>query len=302
MPPRIKVGVVGLGYFGTFHARHYAAIPGAELVATADPNEARGAIVRSTFGEIHQTDHRALIGRVDAVSIAAPTALHHRIAADFIDAGVHVLVEKPLADTAAAARDLAGRAERARVVLHVGHIERFSPAYQAIRQRVDAPRLIECRRHAPWTGRVTEVDVVLDLMIHDIDLALDLAGAATVGVEGSGVAMMGHGLDAVVARLWFANGAVAHLSASRVAPLPSRTVVVHEAERALAADLGAKTATEFTAAGAVKAAIAVPEGDALRLEIQAFLEAIGGRAGQGVEGRAAAEALEIAEAIRTAAS
>ncbi|MGV8840702.1 MAG: Gfo/Idh/MocA family protein [Bauldia sp.] len=300
MADPIRAGVVGLGYFGSFHAKHYASHPEVAFTGIADPSPARGAFVRTTYGDIHVAEPAALIGRVDAVSIAAPTALHHTVAGAFIDAGVHVLVEKPLAATAAEAGDLTARAAKAGVVLQVGHIERFNPAYRALRGALREPRLLELRRHAPWTGRVTDVDVVLDLMIHDIDLALDLAGSGVVKVEASGVAMMGHGLDAVNARLVFANGAVAELSATRVAAAPVRTIVAHERERTFAADLTARTVSAFAAKGAEKSIVEVVSADALGLEIQAFLDAIRGRASAGVPGAAATAALAVAEAIRTA--
>lgn len=301
MAARIRTGVVGLGYFGSFHANHYARHPGAELVAIADPNAARAATAEEVYFASFHRDHRDLIGMVDAVSITAPTAQHYAIACDFIEAGVHVLVEKPLCENAARADDLARRADRAGVVLNVGHVERFSPTYRALRAAVGAPVLIECRRHAPWKARATDVDVVLDLMIHDIDLALDLAGSPVVEVAASGVAMMGLGLDAVVARLGFANGAAAHISASRVAPLASRIIRVHEPRRAFAADLSARTLTMFTVDRAETTALAVPQEDALGMEIDIFLRSVAGEAGGGVDGRAARTALDIAEAIRHAA-
>jgi len=160
------------------------------------------------------------------------------------------------------------------------------------------PLLLELRRHAPWTGRVTDVDVVLDLMIHDIDLALDLAGSAVVEVEAAGVTMMGHGLDAVNARLVFASGAVAELSATRVSAAPVRTIVAHERERAFAADLTARTVAAFAAKGAEKSAVEVVTADALGLEIQAFVDAIRGKTSAGVPGAAATAALAVADAIR----
>jgi predicted dehydrogenase len=301
MADPIRAGVVGLGYFGSFHAKHYSAHREVAFTGIADPSPARGEFIRSTYGDIHVADPTALIGRVDAVSIAAPTALHHKVACAFIDAGVHVLVEKPLAATAAEASDLTERAARAGVVLQVGHIERFNPAYRALRGALGEPRLLELRRHAPWTGRVTDVDVVLDLMIHDIDLALDLAGSGVVGVEAAAVEMMGHGFDAVNARLTFASGAVAELSASRVAAAPARSIVVHERDRTLAADLTARTVAAFAAKGAERSTVEVVAADALATEIQAFLDAIQGRASVGVPGRAAAKALSVAEAIRAAA-
>lgn len=302
MTGRIRVGVVGFGYFGAFHARHYAANPDADLVAIADPSESRGEVIRSTYGDIHKTVYADLVGMVDAVSIAAPTALHDRIAPFFIDAGIHVLVEKPLAATADSARYLAARAEHAGIVLHVGHVERFSPAYRALRNAVSEPRLIECRRHSAWTGRVIDVDVVLDLMIHDIDLALDLARSPAVDVHATGMSLMGHGLDAVIARIGFENGAAAHLSASRVAASPGRAITVVEAGRSYMVDLTTRTLSTFTAEGHGQQSVDVPAADSLGLEIAAFLAAVAGGENRGVGGGAAVAALMVAEAIRDAAS
>jgi len=301
MADPIRAGVVGLGYFGSFHAKHYAGHAEVAFAGIADPSPARGEFVRTTYGDIHVSDPAELIGRVDAVSVAAPTALHHSVAGAFIDAGVHVLVEKPLAATAAEAADLTERAARAGVVLQVGHIERFNPAYRALKGALGEPRILELRRHAPWTGRVTDVDVVLDLMIHDIDLALDLAGSEVTGVEAAAVEMMGFGFDAVNARLTFGSGAVAELSASRVAAAPARSIVVHERDRTLAADLTARSVSAFAARGAEKSIVEVIAADALATEIQAFLDAIRGNTSSGVSGRAAAAALSVAEAIRASA-
>ncbi|MCW5696696.1 MAG: Gfo/Idh/MocA family oxidoreductase [Bauldia sp.] len=299
MAKRIRTGVVGLGYFGKFHANHYARHPLSELVAIADPALADAAVA-ATYNVPRFDDHRALIGRVDAVSIAAPTVLHDRIAADFIEAGIHVLVEKPLTKESAGAGELVAQAARKGVVLNVGHIERFSPAYRALRGAVTEPFLVECIRHAPWRERATDVDVILDLMIHDIDLVLDLVRSAVIEVHASGLALMGRGLDAVVAHLRFANGAAAQISASRVAALPARVVRVHETRHAFAADLTARTAFRFSADGGGTEPLTVAATDALGLEITAFLEAAMGEGPGGVDGVAAVAALEVAERIAAA--
>ena len=296
MSARLRVAVIGHGYFGAFHAKHYAAMPDVEFVAIADP---RATI--TSAGAPHVKDHRALLGRVDAVSIAAPTALHHAIAGEFLDAGVHALVEKPLADTAERAGDLAARAERAGVVLRVGHIERFSPAYRALRAAVSRPLMIEARRHTLWTGRAIDVDVVFDLMIHDIDLVLDLVGTMPASVEAHGVALMGRDLDAVDARLTFADGTAASLSASRIALVAGRTLTSYEAGRVLTADLAARALSVFDAATARRSAVEVTPGDALGHELKAFLDAVRGEASPGAGGADATRALLVAEQIRGAA-
>jgi len=298
----IRVGVVGHGHFGAYHAKQYAAHPDAHLVAVADPDTSAANAVAAAYGNIHVSHYRDLIGRVDAVSIAVPTGLHEAVAAEFIDAGVHVLIEKPLCGTAGAARRVSERAKRAGVILHVGHIERYSAVYGQLKTELQSPPLlIEAHRHAPWLGRILDVDVVLDMMIHDIDLVLDLMGSLPVAVEASGVAMMGYGLDVVLARIGFASGAMAQISASRIAPNVSRVMRAAEAARTLTVDFSAGTLGVFNAASNKTTDHAVPPRDALRAEIDAFLGAVAGIDDVGVGGPDAVRALALGDRIRSSA-
>jgi predicted dehydrogenase len=296
---KIRVGVVGLGYFGSFHVRQYAANPSAELVAVVDADAPRAVATGIANGAEGLTDHRALIGKVDAVSVTAPTSLHHAIARDLIDAGIHVFVEKPVAANVVDAADLAARADKARVTLQVGHIERFSPSYQALASRARALRSIACIRHAPWKGRAVDVDVVLDLMIHDIDLALALARAPVISVSAAGTPVVSNENDVVGARLTFDNGVVANLSASRVAGENERSVTVNEAGRKLRADLSAHTLT-ITPEGGTPETQAFERPDNLAAEIASFLDCVATGARPLVDGKAGLEALKVAEMIRTA--
>ncbi len=281
----VKVGVVGLGYFGSHHARHYAANAASRLVAVvdADPERAEAAALR--FGVEAMADHRAMIGRVEAASVAVPTSLHHRVAGDLIDAGIHVFVEKPIAGNAREAGDLVERAGRQGVTLQVGHIERYAPAFRALMERIEAPRLIECVRHTTWTGRATDVDVVLDLMIHDIDLALTIAASPVISVAASGASVATGLNDVAEARLSFANGAVATLAASRVAAAAERSVSVTEAGRRLTADLSAQTLAIVAGIdGAARTeTLQLAAADNLATEINAFLESV--RTGKPPAGR-----------------
>ena len=302
----IRTGVVGLGYFGSFHARHYAAHPGAALIGVVDADPARARAAADAHGAEPFADHRALIGRVDAVSVAVPTALHHRVAGELIDAGIHVLVEKPVTDTPATARDLLARAGRADVLLQVGHIERFSATFAALRERVANPVMIDCLRAGPWTGRAADVDVVLDLMIHDIDLALSLAGAPVESIEASGLAVVSPHIDAAEARIGFTNGGVATLRASRVARAVERVIRVHEPDRAITADLANRTVSVSRLApekGALKnfvtETIEVTPRDALGAEIASFIDGVATRTCLGVDGRAGLDALVVADVIRS---
>jgi predicted dehydrogenase len=300
----IRVGVVGLGYFGAHHVRHYAANPRASLVAVADIDPLRAARVAGEHGAVALPDHRAMIGRVDAVSVTAPTSLHHAIAGELVDAGIHVFVEKPITADAASAADLVARAEARDARLQVGHIERFAPAFRALRERVRAPRLIEAVRRTPWSGRALDVDVVLDLMIHDIDLVLTLAASEVASVAASGVSVATAHNDAVTAQVTFANGVVATLATSRVAAAPERTIAVTEPGRRLMADLAKPELTIVSAAaggGVAEERIALDRLDNLAAEVDAFLASVASGAPPQVDGRAGLDALKLAEAILDAA-
>jgi len=295
----IRTGVIGLGYFGSFHARQHAANPKGRLVAVVDADRARAEAVAAQYDAAPLADHRDLIGKVDAVSITVPTSQHHAVAAEMIDAGVHVLIEKPICDTPASARDLIARAEKRGVVLQIGHIERFSPVFGALRDRVAAPLTVECTRIGPWKGRAIDVDVVLDLMIHDIDLVLALVRSEVVAVEAMGAPVLAPTNDFAQAQLRFANGTVAHLHASRIADRSERTIKVVEADRYWSADLAARTVASFPRGHAVLAQdeIAVPQTDNLALEIDSFLDSIAGARRPVVDGKAGLDALVVADLI-----
>jgi predicted dehydrogenase len=297
----IRVGIVGLGYFGAHHARHYAANPAARLVAVADADLSRACAAAEAYGAEAYSDAHALIGKVDAVSVTAPTSLHHVIARDFLEAGVHVFVEKPIAADVAEAEDLVARARAAGVTLQVGHIERFSPAFRALQTEMGAPLFIDCVRHAPWKGRASDVDVVLDLMIHDIDLALTLAGAPVASVEASGHSRVTATNDTAEARLTFANGVAATLAASRVATRAERILSVTEADRLLVADLAAPSLEiRPKHASAPASTIALPPADNLAAEIAAFLACVVSGTAPLVGGQAGLDALIVADMILTA--
>ena len=296
----IRTGVVGLGYFGSFHARQHAANPKARLVAVVDADTARALAVAEQHGAEALFDHRALIGKVDAVSITVPTSLHHEVAGDLLDAGIHVLIEKPIASTRDAARDLIARAARTGSVLQVGHIERFSPVFGELAAAVRRPRVVELTRIGPWKGRAIDVDVVLDLMIHDIDLVLALVGADVVAVAATGAAVRAPTNDFAHAILHFANGASAHLHASRIADRQERSIRVVDEDRVLVADLAARTVSWAAFDGDSRREIAVPASDNLALEIDSFLDAALAGRSPVVGGADGLRALDIAERIMRA--
>jgi len=293
---------VGLGSFGRYHVRHYAAHPGCALVAVADLDAARRAAAVEASGAAAFADYRDLLGKIDAVAVTVPATWHHEVAAFFIDAGVHVFVEKPIAPDSAAARDLIARADRAGVVLQVGHIERYSPAVDALRARVTNPRRISCVRRAKWHGRSVDVDVVLDMMIHDIDLVLTLARAPLVSVAASGAAVMSGLSDEAEAWLTFADGLIATISVSRVAETQERKLTVTEPDTAYSADLGIPSLSVLSrrTPGAAPVSVELSARDNLAAEVDTFLKCIAGGTTPEVDGRAGLAALEVAERIQGA--
>lgn len=315
IPDEIRAAVVGVGYLGRFHAQKYAALPGVQLVAVADPGEKARESVAAEVGTRAVADWRELLGQVDAVSIATPTPHHHAIARAFLDAGAHVLVEKPMTTTVDEARDLIAAAKRAGRVLQVGHLERFNAAVQAIEGTVSQPRFIECARLAPFKQRGTDVSVVLDLMIHDIDLIQSIVRAPLVSVDAIGTSVFSDDIDIANARLRFASGCVANVTASRVSLKSERKIRLFQDDAYLSIDLQQKILTVIRKGAAAPAGelpqVSIDErtyeqGDALKVEIEAFLASIRDGTPPLVDGEAGLLALEtairIVELVRGGAS
>jgi predicted dehydrogenase len=219
---RLRVGVIGVGHLGQAHARILAGMPNVQLAGVVDANPAQAAEVATRHGTRAFPDAHALMSAVDAACVVVPTSLHRAVAEPYLAAGVPLLVEKPLAPTVEDAEALVSLARRTGTVLQVGHIERFNPAFEELRRRPIQPKLVECERHGPFTGRSMDIGAVLDLMIHDLDLLLTLVGSDVAEVDAIGVAVFGRHEDIVNARLRFADGCVAHLTASRVSPNAKR--------------------------------------------------------------------------------
>jgi predicted dehydrogenase len=310
----LRMAVIGVGYLGRFHAQKWATLPGCRLVAVVDPVEATRAAVAAELGTEAVADWRGLLGRVDAVSIVTPTPLHHPIALAFLEAGVHVLVEKPITTTAEEARDLIRAAKASGAVLQVGHLERFNSAVQALDGLVRQPRFVESARLSPFRQRGTDVSVVLDLMIHDIDLIQSIVRSPIVGIDAIGTSVFSDDLDIANARLTFASGCVANVTASRVSLKTERKLRLFEDEAYLSLDLQQKILTVIRK-GATPAAGEMPQvaieeqtyeqGDALKAEIEAFAASIRGGGAPlvgGEEGLAALEtAIRIAALVRRGA-
>jgi predicted dehydrogenase len=219
---RLRMAVIGVGHLGKEHARILAGLPEVELVGVADVNEDQARVVAqrcqtSAFGA-----YWPLLNLVDAACIAVPTVYHHAIAGEFLRRGIPLLVEKPLAGTLEHAQELVDLAHQHQTILQVGHIERFNPAFEALKQRIIHPKFVECERLGPYTGRSLDIGATLDLMIHDLDILLSLVRAPLRSVDAIGTTIFGGHEDVVNARLVFSNGCVANLTASRASPRPLR--------------------------------------------------------------------------------
>ena len=228
--PRLRMAVIGVGHLGKEHARILAGLPEVELVGVADTNQDQAQGVAKRLGTQAFTDYWPLLNLVDAACIVVPTSLHEPVATEFLRRGIPVLVEKPLAPTALVAAKLAALAEENDALLQVGHIERFNPAFEEVKRRCLQPKYIRAERLAPFTGRSFDIGVVLDLMIHDLDLILALVNAPVTAVEALGVSVFGPNEDMANARLRFANGTIAEITASRVHPTPYRQMHLWGAE------------------------------------------------------------------------
>ena len=304
----IRAAVIGTGYLGRFHAQKWAALAGCRLVAVADPVAAAREAVAHELGTEAVADWRQLLGRVDAVSIVTPTPLHYSIARAFLETGVHVLVEKPITTTVAEAADLIEVARAHGSVLQVGHLERFNEVVRAIEGLVPAPRFIESARLAPFKQRGTDVSVVLDLMIHDIDLIQSIVRAPIESIDAIGTSVFSDDLDIANARIRFASGCVANVTASRVSLRAERKMRIFEDEAYLSIDLQQKILTVIRK-GAQPAdgdlpQVAIEErtyeqGDALRAEIESFAAAIRDGTPPLVGGAEGLAALETATRIAT---
>lgn len=313
---------------GAIHAAKYAAMSGVELVGVYDADAARATEVASAVGCTAFEKLTDLLAAVDCASIAASTAAHYGAAMAAIDAGVHVLVEKPLAASLEEGRKLVAAAARAHVMLHVGHLERFNPAFADLPSIVGHPRFIECHRLAPFAGRGADTDVIFDVMIHDLDLIAYVVGRPLVSVEAIGVPVLSSHADIANARLRFEGGAIANVTASRVSLKRERRLRIFQEDAYVAVDFDARSlriVRRRADAGPIDLAspmdtIQMEErtfadgADPLRDEIAAFVAAVGGHmaasgaaqsdgdsdAGDGLTGREALVALEIAERVRAA--
>ena len=302
---RTRAAVVGVGYLGKFHAEKYAAHPAVELIAVVDQDRARAEAVAAGLGVDALTDVSALRGRVDCASVAVPTVHHHAVAAALLDAGIDVLLEKPMASDVAEAKALLEASIRGRRILQIGHLERFNPALRPLDGKIKEPRFIECQRLAPFTERGTDVDVVFDLMIHDLDLILSMVPSSLRAVEAVGIPVLTESVDIANARLRFANGCIANVTASRVSLKRERKLRVFQQDAYFSIDFDERRARICHRLPVPNGSpslhfdeIETQPGDALAAEIDAFVRAVRDRSEPPVTGWDGLRALDLAHVIR----
>jgi predicted dehydrogenase len=303
---KIRAAVIGVGYLGRFHAQKYAQAEGCELVAVVDARAEARAAVAAELTTRALSDYRELLGQVDVVSVVTPTPLHFPIARACLEHGIHVLVEKPITESEAQARELIELAARTRRILQVGHLERFNAAILAAEPYLKAPRFIECHRLAPYRERGTDVNVVLDLMIHDLDIVQTIVDSPIASIDAVGTPVFSAEIDIANARIRFANGCVANATASRVSLKTERKLRIFEDDAYLSLDLQQKILTlirkrsQAETAGGLPVSIeeqSLEPGDALKAEIDSFLRCVREGGVPVVTGAAGLRALETATRI-----
>ena len=281
--PEIRTAVIGVGYLGKFHAQKYSEIKNSKLIAVVDKEFECAQKVAAALDCAACTDHHDLLDKVDAVSIAVPTKYHYEIAADFLKHNAHVLVEKPITTNIEQAEQLIELAKSNNRVLQVGHLERFNPAIVAIEKEISEIRFIESHRLAPFNPRGTDVSVILDLMIHDIDIILDIVDSKVEKIDASGVPVLSSGIDIANARIVFNNGCIANVTASRVSNKRDRKMRIFQNDAYLSVDFQNRELAIYRK-GAGEMYPGVPnidiqketfdKSDALKAEIDHFLKCI----------------------------
>ena len=302
---KIKTAVIGVGYLGKFHAQKYAELEQAELTAVVDNDADTAARIAQQHATHPLTDYRELFGAVDAVSIVVPTEAHHRIARECLENGLDVLVEKPMTVTLQEADELIQLARKHNRILQVGHLERFNAAVMALDGVIKQPMFIETHRLAPFKDRGTDVDVILDIMIHDIDIILNMVGAPVTAIHAVGVPIVSPKKNDIAnVRLEFASGCVANVTSSRISLKEMRKTRVFQPDAYISIDFATQQAEVYKRMAGEAALDGMPQimyeeidikqGDALLNEISAFLNAVETRTEPAVTGEAGREALKVA--------
>ncbi len=301
---RLRAGVIGVGHLGQHHARHYATLPGSVLVGVFDADAGRARLIAERHGVQAWTDLNELLRQVEIVSVAAPTSAHFAATKACLDAGKHVLVEKPIAVTSVEARELIELASRRGCRLQVGHSERFNPIMQRMRPYIDRPAFIECHRLSAFGERGTDVDVVLDLMIHDLDLVLSFNPGPVEEVRAAGVPVLSSNIDIANARIAFASGCVANVTASRVSTNKMRRLRVFQRDRYVSIDFQTRQSMvsrrmhdKGTRPTIDVETFQAGDDEPLRLELDAFIHAVASGSRPVVSGEDGEAALNLATRV-----
>ncbi|MGD9211610.1 MAG: Gfo/Idh/MocA family oxidoreductase [Desulfobacteraceae bacterium] len=303
---RIRVAVIGVGYLGNFHVEKYAHMKNVQLVGVVDCNWERAKEVAQMHNTRAFKDHRQLIDQVDAVSIAVPTCYHHAISKDFLSNNVDVLIEKPITTSLTEADELVQLAEQNHLIIQVGHLERFNPVVLALEDKLTVPRFIESHRLSTFKERGTDVSVVLDLMIHDIDIILNLVRSKLTQIHAAGIPVITDQVDIANARLSFANGCVANVTASRISTKNERKIRLFQQDAYISVDF-ANHEIDIIRKDSKQKDTIIPgmqlnhlsytHGDALDDELKAFIKAVQHRTPAAVTGQMGRDALKIALSI-----
>ena len=277
---KVKIAVIGIGYLGEFHAQKYKANKNADLIGIIDTNKQRSEEISNKIGVKSYNDYKSIIDQVDAVSIVVPTNLHYKIAKFFIENKKHVLIEKPFASNTAEARKLKNISEKNQTILQIGHLERFNKAFVELKDKVKNPLFIECNRISPFKIRGTEVDVIMDLMIHDLDIIMSINKSKIKNIHASGISVLTNKTDIANARIVFEDNCVCNLSSSRISDKIERKMRVFQKNSYFSLDyqnssLGTyKKIKNKNAVSIEKKEKSFPQNDSLKDEIDSFVKCI----------------------------
>jgi predicted dehydrogenase len=296
---KLRVGVVGVGHIGSNHARIYSELPNAELVAILDIDPARADEIGGKYKAKAAASLNEFAGMVDAASVATPTSAHFSIARELLARGTHLLIEKPITEKTGDARDLSQVAAERGLVLQVGHVERFNPVLSALEQRLTHPRFIEAHRLSPYPNRSTEIGVVLDLMIHDLEIILHLVNSTVENIDAVGVPVLSHGEDIANTRLRFASGCIANVTSSRISPERMRKIRVFQEDAYLSLDYQSQSGEIYRRVNGqiTREPVAIEREEPLRQQLASFVDCALTGGEPRVSGSHAAAALELAVEI-----
>jgi len=300
---KLRIGVVGVGYLGKFHTEKYANMENVDLVGVVDINKSRADNIAAEFNTLSFSNHKDLVNKIDAASIVASTPEHYKVAKNFLENGIDVMIEKPITTSIADADKLIDLAEEKGLIIQVGHLERFNPAVVALRNIIKKPMFIESHRLSFYKERGIDVSVVLDLMIHDIDLLSNFVRSEIKSIHASGVPVISEHVDIANARLEFKNGCVANITASRISIKNERKIRLFQKDAYISVDFSNYKITIIRKTGANKKGlipgmeienISFEQGDALNDELVSFVKAVQNRTSPEVTGEMGRDALKIA--------